>query len=86
MTNLGCPTADEIEKLAEIKASRDILVHNNGIANATYVSKAGTRARYLDGEKLEIPEHYHRASWETINKAVRDVSTAAIGKVGHGHL
>ena len=42
LTNLGCPTADEIEKLAEIKASRDILVHNNGIANATYVSKAGT--------------------------------------------
>ncbi len=24
LTNLGCPTADEIEKLAEIKASRDI--------------------------------------------------------------
>ena len=85
LANLGCPTADEIEKLAEIKASRDILVHNSGIANATYASKAGTRARYRDGEKLEIPEQYHRASWETINKVVRDVSAAAIGKVGHSH-
>lgn len=85
LTNLGCPTADEIGKLAEIKASRDILVHNNGIANATYVSKAGSRARYKDGEKLEIPEQYHRASWETINKAVREVSAAAIGKVGRCH-
>lgn len=85
LTNLGCPTADEIGKLAEIKASRDILVHNNGIANATYVSKAGTRARYKDGERLEIPEQYHRASWETINKAVREVSAAAIGKVGRSH-
>lgn len=83
LANLGCPTADEIGTLAEIKASRDILVHNNGIANATYVSKAGTRARYKDGEKLEIPEQYHRASWETINEVVRDVSAAAIGKVGH---
>jgi hypothetical protein len=85
LTHLGCPTADEIEKLAEIKASRDVLVHNNGIANATYVSKAGGRARYKEGEKLEIPEPYHRACWETISKVVRDVSAAAIGKVRHGH-
>lgn len=85
LTNLGCPTADEIEKLAEIKASRDILVHNNGITNGTYVSKAGTRARYQDGEKLEIPEQYHRASWEAINKVVRDVSAAAMAKVRNGH-
>src|SRR5208283_2381144 len=59
LTNLGCPTADEIEKLAEIKASRDILVHNNGIANATYVSKPGNWAKYKDGERLKIPEQYH---------------------------
>lgn len=85
LANLGCPTADDVEKVAEIKASRDILVHNNGIANATYVSKAGTQARYKDGEKLEIPEQYHRASWETINKMVRDVSAAAIAKVRHSH-
>ena len=85
LVKLGCPTADEIESLSEIKASRDILVHNNGIANATYVSKAGSRARYGDGEKLEIPEQYHRASWETINKVVRDVSAAAIAKARRGH-
>jgi hypothetical protein len=80
LAHLGCPTADEIEKLAEIKASRDILVHNNGIANATYVFKAGSRARYKDGEKLEISEEYHRACWATISKVVRDVSAAVIGK------
>jgi hypothetical protein len=85
LTKLGCPTADEIENLAEIKASRDILVHNNGMANATYVSKAGSRARYRDGEKLEISEQYHRTSWETICKVVRDVSAAALGKVRSSH-
>jgi hypothetical protein len=83
LANLGCPTADEIEKLAEIKASRDIWVHNNGMANATYVAKAGSRARCQDGEKLEIPEQYHRESWETIKKVVRDLSSAAMAKVGH---
>jgi hypothetical protein len=85
LANLGCPTADVIEKLAEIKASRDILVHNSGIANATYVSKAGSRARYGDGERLEIPKLYHLASWEIINKLVRDVSAAAIGKLRRSH-
>jgi hypothetical protein len=30
---LGCPTPDEIERLAEAKASRDILAHSRGVAN-----------------------------------------------------
>ncbi len=83
LTNLGCPTAAEIEKLAEIKASRDILVHNNGVVNAIYVGKAGRCARYHDGEKLEIPEQYHRESWETIKKVVHDLSVAALAKTRH---
>jgi hypothetical protein len=82
LVKLGCPTADEIEQLAEIKASRDILVHNRGIANATYLAKAGSHSRCRDGERLEIPEPYHRASWETIKKVIQDVSQAAIQKAG----
>jgi hypothetical protein len=85
LVKLGCPTADEIEQLAEIKASRDILVHNNGIANATYISKAGNRARCNDGERLEIPEQYHRASWETTRKVIRDISAAAIARARQSH-
>jgi hypothetical protein len=85
LTRLGCPTADEIERLVEIKASRDILVHNRGIANTTYVAKAGSWARGGVGELLEISEQYHRASWETIDKVVRDISTAAIVKVRSEH-
>lgn len=80
LTKLGCPTGDEIERLTEIKASRDILTHNHGIVNATYVAKAAKRARYRDGEKLEIPEYYHRESWELIKKVIDDLSAAAIAK------
>ena len=80
IVDLGCPTPDEIEKIAEIKASRDILAHNKGVANAIYVSKAGNHARYKDGEQLEIPEHYHRESWQLIKKVAQDVSAAAINK------
>src|SRR5260370_1898193 len=86
LTNLDLSTVEEIQELAEIKASRDILIHNNGIANATYVSKAGSKARFKVGEELEIPEPYHHASWETINKAIREISDALIGKLQHSHL
>jgi hypothetical protein len=82
LSNFGCPTADEVEKLAEIKASRDVLAHNNGVTNLIYLAKAGNRARHRDGEKLEIPEHYHRESWETIKKVIQDLSAAAITKAG----
>ena len=77
---LGCPTADEIEHIAEAKASRDVVVHNKGIANKTYESKAGNLARFHEGDRISIPEHYHRATWELIRKVVSDVSNAAIAK------
>jgi hypothetical protein len=78
---LGCPTADEIDRIAEAKASRDVLVHSRGVASKTYESKAGKLARYKDGQRIDIPEHYHRATWELIRKVVSDISNAAIGKV-----
>lgn len=80
--NLGCPGKDAIGTLAEIKASRDIVVHNKGIVNVVYLAKAGKRARYQVGERLEIPEHYHRESWETIKQVIAEVADAAINKTG----
>jgi len=77
---LGCPAADEIERIAEAKASRDAHVHNKGIANKIYASKAGKLARFHEGDRISIPEHYHRETWELIRKVVSDVSNAAIAK------
>ena len=65
---LGCPNQDQVEQLAEIKASRDVLVHNKGIANSIYVDKSMGRARCHPGEMLEISEHYHRESWQLIRR------------------
>jgi hypothetical protein len=77
---LGCPTQDEIARIAEAKASRDVLVHNRGVASKTYESKAGTLGRYKDGQRIDIPEHYHRQTWELLCKVVSDLSGAAIAK------
>jgi hypothetical protein len=42
---LDCPTENEIDALAEIKAARDILEHNAGVVNEIYRRKAGGKAR-----------------------------------------
>lgn len=80
--HLGCPTREQIEAIAEIKASRDVLVHNNGFANAIYIDKSMGRARFSDGDKLTLTEQYHRASWELMKQVVVDVTTAGIDKLG----
>lgn len=65
-----------IEQLAEIKASRNLLVHNNGIANAKYVASSGQQARHADGERLELPDNYHRESWELIKEVMGQLTIA----------
>lgn len=77
---LDCPPPEEIERFAEAKASRDALVHNRGIASATYQTKAGRLARFSAGQRISIPEDYHRETWELIRKLVSDLSNAAIAK------
>jgi len=81
IAKLGVPATDEIQRFAEAKASRDILVHNRGVANTIYVSKAGSLARYPVGDRIEIPGDYHREVWELLRKMVVEISAAAIGKV-----
>lgn len=56
-------SAPDIERLAEIKATRDIHLHNAGIVNETYTRKAGSRGRAKYGQKLpvEIPYVYEGA-------------------------
>jgi len=58
-----------------------VFVHNRGIASKTYEAKAGKIARYKDGQRIDIPEHYHRETWELIRKVITDISNAAIAKV-----
>ncbi len=76
--NLGCPSSDEIEALAEIKATRDILEHNAGVVNESYLRKAGKRARHALGRHVEIDDTYHLECWQLIKKVVADTSAAAI--------
>ena len=74
---LGCPTEDEIERIAEMKAARDLLIHNSGIVNKTYLDKAGTKARYAVGDKVVIDRPYFDDCWLLAKKLVDDITAAA---------
>jgi hypothetical protein len=80
LVKVRCPTDDEIGKLVELKATRDVLVHNSGTANKIYIAKAGKLARFSDGAQIEVSEQYHRESWELIKKVVGDLSNAVLAK------
>ena len=56
---VGMETSDlAFMDFIEIKATRDLIVHNSGIINDVYLSKAGDRQRGNIGEKAVIDSKY----------------------------
>ncbi len=51
-------------KYIELKATRDIHIHNGGIANDIYLTKAGVSARVKSGEYLPVTIQYFLSSYE----------------------
>lgn len=71
---------DELEKIAEAKASRDILVHNAGVINQVYIQKSGNASRFSIGEKIDISGCYTRDVWALLSKSLLIVIDAVIAK------
>lgn len=62
---IGLPkiSVEKIAKLAEAKATRDILVHNAGVVNQIYINKSGDAARFKSGEIIDVSGDYTRDIW-----------------------
>lgn len=69
---------------AEIKAARDIVVHNSGIANETYLFKAKKKARAQIGERLNIGHGYFKMAIRTMKRLTTSVYTKTVRGVGRG--
>jgi hypothetical protein len=67
---------DIVASWIEIKATRDIIVHNSGVANTTYLRKADTKARAQDGEDLPMDEEYFGSALAIMKSFVGKVSSA----------
>jgi hypothetical protein len=60
-----------------MKAARDLLIHNPGIVNKTYLDKAGTKGRYAVGDQVVIDIPYFGDCWVLAKKLVDDIAAAA---------
>ncbi|WP_315718283.1 MULTISPECIES: hypothetical protein [unclassified Bradyrhizobium] len=49
---------DIVATYVEMKASRDLLIHNGGLINQLYLDKAGRKARGKINDELDIDEEY----------------------------
>lgn len=78
---LKVPTKAQLELLSERKAARDLLVHNRGMANQTYRSKAGTAARFDIGVRIDVGGPYLSETLELITAVVTATSAAALQKL-----
>lgn len=61
MNLLECPS---FHSYIEMKATRDIYVHNKGFANEAYVAKAGSHARTVVGSQLPVTQVYFLECYE----------------------
>lgn len=61
------------ESWAEIKATRDLIVHNSGTINKLYLSKSGNIARGKEGDKIPMDKEYIEQSMATLKSLVGSV-------------
>ena len=65
----------------EIKATRDILVHNAGIIDEKYITKSGDKARGKVGELIHVDEAYFNESVTWIKRIANSIQVVAIKTV-----
>ena len=58
IVNLNAVSQPDIDRVSELKATRDAHLHNRGIANETYVRKAGGLARAQAGQPVLVSRPY----------------------------
>lgn len=62
---------------AEVKATRDLVVHNNGVANDAYVRKAGSKARAQDAELIPLDAEYFSQAIQCMKRLANTVCKQA---------
>jgi hypothetical protein len=76
--NLGCPDDSQKGTLCEMKAARDTLEHSGGLVGSDYIDKAGSFARYAEGERIQIEEPYLLDSFALLRLVVGAMTEAAL--------
>lgn len=66
-----CSVSDsDLGRIAEAKATRDLLVHNAGIVNDIYMQKAGQCTRFNVGETVSVTGDYTLDTWQLFSRVL----------------
>lgn len=80
---VGFELPDELLKIFfEIKATRDVHIHNGGVANPTYVKKAGALARAADGVPLIVDGEYLKGAVACLKRVFTRTYKGMLEKYG----
>lgn len=66
--------------MVEIKSTRDLIVHNDGIINEIYIEKTKEKARGEIGNKISCEGDYFKESWATVVGLMTDIKKLIIDK------
>ena len=81
IVHISSPSEKQIDSLVEMKASRDLIIHNSGIINEVYIRKVGAFGRGRLGETISLPERYLRQTFNLLTTIIRDVSESTGAKL-----
>ncbi len=74
VTSVDIENIQELPGIFELKALRDILLHNKGVVNKEYIWRAGDKARAKLGDEIRVNSSLLSASQDTIGKFIVEVS------------
>ncbi len=68
----------ELLDVLEFKATRNVLLHNKGIVDKTYLQKAGDKARANEGEEIKIDQTAFMNSHDIITTFIKKISDGLV--------
>ena len=73
---IGVEVSEDIKsRWIELKATRDLLVHNSGKINELYLNKSNSSARGALGDIVTIDKEYFEGSISTVKALVGKISS-----------
>jgi len=73
---------DLLRRFFEVKATRDVHIHNGGLANSIYIQKAGGLARAMDGVVLPVDGEYLKGAISCQKKIFTQTYKGMLEKYG----
>lgn len=78
----GFELGNHTQAYIEMKATRDLLVHNEGIINELYISKSGNLARGKIGEPVPVDDAYFEGCVSVLKSMTSTIYRGLIEKYG----